>query len=54
MNICREMHEKICYAGTNCPLCEMRKEIENIIEGCMLELGELLKIGNIVIKEEEK
>ena len=52
MNICREIHEKICYAGTNCPLCAMRKEIESIIEGCIIDLGELLKIGDIITKEE--
>jgi hypothetical protein len=54
MNICRDRHEKICYVGTNCPLCAMRREIENMIEGYIVELGALLEIINTVRKEEEK
>jgi hypothetical protein len=32
----------------------MRREIENVIEGYVVELGELLGMINTVIKEEEK
>ena len=31
MNLCSDRHEEICFEGRNCPLCEIRQELEESI-----------------------
>ena len=28
MDLCSDNHEEVCYEGRNCPVCEMRDEMQ--------------------------
>lgn len=28
MNLCSDKHEEVCYSCRNCPVCEMRSELQ--------------------------
>lgn len=32
MSLCSERHEELCYEGIYCPLCELLKEVDDLIQ----------------------
>lgn len=31
LNLCSDDHEEVCYSGTTCPVCELKKELDGEI-----------------------
>jgi hypothetical protein len=43
MNLCSEHHDEVCYEVRNCPVCDLRKEMDEAIEDLNREIAGLRK-----------
>ena len=43
MNLCADGHEEVCFEGRNCPVCEIRSDLNAQIEDLNTQIEDLSK-----------
>jgi len=38
MNLCSDKHEEVCYESRDCPVCDVRDDLEDVIKNLEKEI----------------